>query len=174
MSERIKDAFQRVKDDITSINMKIDGSEKKKIIVEQELAVIKQKMILEEELKDEFGNMLRQMKQSMTSIRELKDEFNEQINNVEGLIKGSKQEFKLETKKINGKIEEVESQIEEGVISMSEPLKKLLKNVEKKTKKQELEQIKALEKKVVKEKKSTRKTAKKGLFTKLVNSLSDE
>lgn len=174
MSDKIKDAFERVKTDINSINKKIDSSDKKKIVIESELAIIKQKMIIEGELRDELGNMLKQMKLSMNAIGQLKEEFEDRIKGVETLVKSTKDSFKNDTNKIDQHFEDIEGQIEEGILSLSGPITKVLRNVEKKTVKQEKEDEKVLVKKLKKEKKYSKAERKKGLFTKIIDSLADE
>jgi len=168
MSEKIKEAFQREKHDIVSVNKKVEESEKKKIEIQRELLLIKQKIVVEEELRGELGRFFKEMKTSVGEREPIREEIEEKIKNAEGLINSTKMELKLETQKINDRLDEMEKQIEEGVMMLGEPLKNLLKEVEKKTLVNEKEKLKLLKKEMKRENK------KKGIFSKIVEKLSDE
>ena len=113
MSDRIKEAFQRVRKDITSANRRIDRTEQKEAQMKQEIAVLMKKYI---------QAINERVKQELDSREEsLKSDINAKLESVKN--------------ELNAKFDEFETDIEKGLTSLAEPLKNLFTRVERRTEK---------------------------------------
>jgi len=174
MSDRIKEAFLKVKKDIDVVNVKIEKTEAKKEKIENELMVVKQKIRVEEELREELGFLIKNMNDGLKQLNPLKDEFDAKVASVEDKVVSVREENKMEIARINEKLNDIEKQITDGVMGLSESLQAALLQVQKQKVKVEEQASSELKSKLKTEMKQYKKDKKKGFISRLVNSLSDE
>ncbi len=167
MSIKIKDAFSKVKKDIDVVNRKIDSSEKKKMEIQNEMLVIRRKITVEEELRTELGSLINNIQTGLSEITPLKKDMDAKFLIV-------KDEFKNEMGSMNKRLDEMEKQISEGIMGLSETLTSSLKQIHKAKAKEEVIEHETFEKAVKKEKKVANKDKKKGFISRLIDTLADE